>query len=114
MDGHRQSGATHARHRRAHDLHRRGHRLEVVLREDAFDGDDLRLVAFDDAIDRVCDRPQPEVRRQVLVGAGDTDVHERGTPRRIDVNDAEAAARQAGVDAHDAHQAHATISTNIA
>ena len=114
MDGHRQSGATHARHRRAHDLHRGGHRLQVVLREDAFDGDNLGLVALDDAIDRVRDRAQPEVRRQIFVGAGDTDVHERGAPRRIDVDDAEAAARQARVDAHDAHQARATISTNIA
>ena len=52
--------------------------------------------------------------RQVLVGAGDTDVHERGAPRRVDVDDAEATPRQARVDAHDAHQERATISTNSA
>ena len=114
MNGHRQAGATDARHRRAHDLHRRGYRLEIVLREDTFDSDNLGLVAFDNAINRIRDRSQPEVRRQVLIRAGHTDIHERGAPRRIDVDDAEAAARQARVDAHDAHQARATISTNMA
>ena len=114
MNGHRQSGATDAGHRCPHDLHRGRDRLQVILCKDALNSNDLRLVALDDAIDRVRDGTEAKVRRQVLIGAGNPDVHERGAPRRIDVDDAEAAARQARVDAHDTHQACFTISTNIA
>ena len=78
------------------------------------DGDDLGLVLLDDGVDRVRDRAQPEVRRQVLVGAGDADVDEARSTRGVHVDDAQAAARQARVDAHDAHQARVTMSTNMA
>ena len=52
--------------------------------------------------------------RQVLVGAGDTDVDEARSTRGVHVDDAQATARQARVDAHDAHQARVTMSTNMA
>ena len=103
MHCHRKSGTPHAGHRRTHHLHGRRHRLQVVLREDALNSNDLRFVAFDDTIDCISDGTEAKVRRQILIGARNTDVDKRGTPRRIDVNDSESAASQARVDAHDAH-----------
>ena len=47
-------------------------------------------------------------------GLGDADVDEARSTRGVHVDDAQAAARQARVDAHDTHQARFTISTNIA
>ena len=88
MDRHRQAGATHARHGRTHDLHGGRHRLQVILREDALDSNYLGLVSLDDGVDRVGDRAQAKVRRQVLVRAGNADVDEVRPTRGVHVDDA--------------------------
>ncbi len=46
-----------------------------------FDGDNLRLVALDDAVDRVRDRAQPEVRRQIALSVRATPTYLRRARR---------------------------------
>src|SRR6478735_9748351 len=90
------------------------HRADVELGEDAFDGEDLRLVLVQPLIDRGGDDQQALVQAFLRGGADDAEGHHGGAAVLFDVHDADPAAGEARIDAEDAkgHSASSAACTS--
>jgi hypothetical protein len=95
--------ATRGHHGEAGDLRSAHHRADVVLAEDALDGDDVGGEARDDVCE--CIRLSEQARGGVLIGgrADDIDVDERQRASWGALDHADTAARQPRIDTQHAH-----------
>lgn len=74
------------------------HRVTVVLRKDSLDSDGIGLVLFEYGADASGDSGETFSNGRVGRRAHDADVNERSFTGAIDINDADTATGQAGVD----------------
>lgn len=99
VGGSRQPGFRRDQQRDAARLSRAHHSVAVVLREDPLYGDSIRSVIFENGADAGGDGGEAISDRHVWGCADHSDVYEGAAPRTFDVDDADTAASEPGVDA---------------
>ncbi|SPB32014.1 hypothetical protein MAJHIDBO_02104 [Propionibacterium freudenreichii subsp. shermanii] len=103
VEGHVNAMARAEHHGDAGDLPDPRHGAEIVLGEDTFDGDRLRLVVVEPLPQALFNGQQPIGVLGVRIGADDAHGHELGTRAGGSVDNSDTATRQARVNAHYAH-----------